>query len=124
MRARAPSGDPVTSDISRSPQASCPPAKPQLTASRHDFAHALQGGYPPRSAAQSDQDCEGSSLGSNHTFTRCHNMTALNRRVPVPPVFVKTTLLLPWWTALVVVASCTGITTAGIPPEPPIEIAV
>jgi hypothetical protein len=43
MRARAPSGDPVTSDISRSPQVPCPPAKPQLTASRHDFADVLQG---------------------------------------------------------------------------------
>ena len=43
MRARAPFGDPVPSDISRSPQASCPLAKPQLTASRHDFVDALQG---------------------------------------------------------------------------------
>src|SRR4051794_12737058 len=45
VRARVSSGDPVTSDISRSPQAPCPPTNSQVTALHHDLAAPL--GTPP-----------------------------------------------------------------------------
>src|SRR4051794_25844761 len=41
VRARVSSGDPVTSDISRSPQAPCPPTNSQVTALHHDLAAPL-----------------------------------------------------------------------------------
>src|SRR3954466_9651343 len=41
VRARVSSGDPVTSDISRSPQALCPPTNSQVTALHHDLAAPL-----------------------------------------------------------------------------------
>src|SRR4051812_17785409 len=44
VRARVSSGDPVTSDISRSPQAPCPPTNSQVTALHHDLAAPL--GWP------------------------------------------------------------------------------
>src|SRR4051794_36325039 len=52
VRARVSSGDPVTSDISRSPQAPCPPTNSQVTALHHDLAAPLAGrgrqsGTPP-----------------------------------------------------------------------------
>src|SRR3954466_12080699 len=42
VRARVSSGDPVTSDISRSPQAPCPPTNSQVTALHHDLAAPLR----------------------------------------------------------------------------------
>src|SRR3954468_14271787 len=48
VRARVSSGDPVTSDISRSPQAPCPPTNSQVTALHHDLAAPLRrGALPP-----------------------------------------------------------------------------
>src|SRR3954471_2594611 len=49
MSVRAPvsSGDPVTSDISRSPQAPCPPTNSQVTALHHDLAAPLADRDPP-----------------------------------------------------------------------------
>jgi hypothetical protein len=95
MRARVPSGDPVTSDISRSALARARPQTPAETLVT-TLQTSCKGGYPPRSAAQSDQV----------SCTRTHNMTSLITRVPAPPVGVKASTLLPRLTLLVWNAFC------------------
>src|SRR4051812_16626811 len=54
VRARVSSGDPVTSDISRSPQAPCPPTNSQATALHHDLAAPLPGSPLAVSAGKGD----------------------------------------------------------------------
>src|SRR4051794_26356776 len=70
VRARVSSGDPVTSDISRSPQAPCPPTNSQVTALHHDLAAPL--GHhrchllPPSSRSHSQRGVVPERTGSYH----------------------------------------------------------
>src|SRR4051812_48793956 len=56
VRARVSSGDPVTSDISRSPQAPCPPTNSQVTALHHDLAAPLPSHLSGRRRAADGRD--------------------------------------------------------------------
>src|SRR3954447_25915082 len=59
VRARVSSGDPVTSDISRSPQAPCPPTNSQVTALHHDLAAPLPTPPCSRSPSRPCRSCRG-----------------------------------------------------------------
>src|SRR3954454_5434169 len=73
VRARVSSGDPVTSDISRSPQAPCPPTNSQVTALHHDLAAPL-GSHPsssPRSPPATASRSTPRSLQRSPLATAC-----------------------------------------------------